>query len=181
MAPSIQYIRCNRFRGSETRLRDHAPARSSCRTKRLNTSDCKREREKETGSVPNPTENLAKRHVTVPFPSFSRPMTNTVGPSGRGTGTKAANPAFSDGYARSAALEPAPFPDSVYTLSQHEAQESGCPRCSHLDPSRGPFLPSWSFELGSLYLEALRGKRSALLTHPAMKRPAGGSENGGRI
>jgi hypothetical protein len=40
-------------------------------------------------------------------------MTNTVGPSGRGTGTKAANHAFSGGYARSAALEPVPFPDLI--------------------------------------------------------------------
>jgi hypothetical protein len=31
-------------------------------------SNCKRERKKGTGSVANPTENLAKRQVTVPCP-----------------------------------------------------------------------------------------------------------------
>jgi hypothetical protein len=96
-------------------------------------SNCKREGAKGTGSLPNLTENLAKSQVTVPVPLFSRPVTNTVGPSGRGTGTKAANFTFSNGYARSAALEPVPFPDSVYTLStllllQQNQQASGTNR-----------------------------------------------------
>jgi hypothetical protein len=38
------------------------------RSRNVIYSNCKREREKGTGFVPNPTENLAKRQLTVPVP-----------------------------------------------------------------------------------------------------------------